>query len=201
MADVQVENKAGHKFPSGVGFRRVFLTFEVLDATGNDLWVSGRANSTGVLVDAAGKPIAGEFMWKSECRPKTAAEQKFQPHYQTITRQDQVQIYQELVRDPSGRLTTSFLSLAARGEGQPPAAPRLDADRRARREGRAREPQAHRRGPDARHPPDLPDGHGGEVHDPWYEPKSQGGLGGGGDALTYAVPLADLLGGRRRACG
>ena len=42
--------------------------------------------------------------------------------------------------------------------------------------------------------PDLPDGHGGEVHDPWYVPKAQGGLGGGGDALTYAVPLADLLG-------
>jgi hypothetical protein len=42
--------------------------------------------------------------------------------------------------------------------------------------------------------PDLPDGHGGEVHDPWYEPKSAGGLGGGGDALTYAVPLADLIG-------
>ena len=42
--------------------------------------------------------------------------------------------------------------------------------------------------------PDLPDGHGGEVHDPWYEPKAKGGLGGGGDALTYAVPLADLKG-------
>ena len=112
VADVQVENKAGHKFPSGVSFRRAFLTFEVLDAAGNELWVSGRADSTGVLVDAAGHPVAGEFMWRNECRPKAAAEQSFQPHYRTITRQDQVQIYQELVRDPRGRLTTSFLSLA-----------------------------------------------------------------------------------------
>ena len=42
--------------------------------------------------------------------------------------------------------------------------------------------------------PDLPDGHGGEVRDPWYEPKSQGGLGGGGDEITYAIPLSDIKG-------
>ncbi len=194
VAEVQVENKAGHKFPSGVSFRRVFLTFEVLDAAGHDLWVSGRADPTGVLVDAAGKPVAGEFMWRSECRPKTAAEQTFQPHYQTITRQDQVQIYQELVRDPRGRLTTSFLSLAdvvkdnrllprgwtptvALAEQNGLGSPKLSAADLVRRVL-----------------PDLPDGHGGEVHDPWYVPKAQGGLGGGGDALTYEVPLADLLG-------
>ena len=149
---------------------------------------------TGVLVGADGQPIAGEFMWKSECRPKTAAEQTFQPHYETITRQDQAQIYQELIRDPRGRLTTSFLSLAdvvkdnrllprgwtptvelARSEGLGSA--KLSAEALVRRVL-----------------PDLPDGHGGEVHDPWYEPKSKGGLGGGGDAITYAIPLADLKG-------
>jgi hypothetical protein len=46
--------------------------------------------------------------------------------------------------------------------------------------------------------PDLPDGRGGHVDDPWYEPKSKGGLGGGGDALTYAVPLS-ALGGAKAA--
>ncbi|HSN85914.1 MAG TPA: cytochrome P460 family protein, partial [Thermoanaerobaculia bacterium] len=46
VADVQVENLAGHKLPSGVGFRRAFLTFEVLDASGNPIWVSGRAAPT-----------------------------------------------------------------------------------------------------------------------------------------------------------
>jgi hypothetical protein len=195
VAEVQVENLAGHKFPSGVGFRRAFLTFEVLDANGKDLWVSGRATPTGVLVGPDGRPIDGEFMWQGECRPKTAAEQTFQPHYQTITRQDQAQIYQELIRDPRGKLTTSFLSLAevvkdnrllprgwtptvelARREGLGSA--KLPAEELTRRVL-----------------PDLPDGHGGEVHDPWYLPKSEGGLGGGGDALTYSVPLADLKGG------
>jgi hypothetical protein len=194
VAEVKVENLAGHKFPSGVGFRRAFLTFEVLDAAGNDLWVSGRSTPTGVLVGADGEPIAGEFMWKSECRPKTAAEQTFQPHYETITRQDQAQIYQELITDPRGKLTTSFLSLAnvvkdnrllprgwtptlelARSEGLGSA--KLSVEDLVKRVL-----------------PDLPDGHGGEVHDPWYEPKSKGGLGGGGDALTYAIPLADLKG-------
>jgi hypothetical protein len=35
----------------------------------------------------------------------------FQPHYEKITRPDQVQIYEELVADSAGALTTSFLSL------------------------------------------------------------------------------------------
>ena len=35
--------------------------------------------------------------------------QAFQPHYQVIDRQDRVQIYQELVADSDGDLTSSFL--------------------------------------------------------------------------------------------
>jgi hypothetical protein len=196
VANVKVENLAGHKFPSGVGFRRAFLAFEVLDAAGNTLWASGRTDPTGVLVNDQGTPVKGEFMWKSECRPMTAAEQKnaFQPHYETITRQDQVQIYQELVRDPKGKFTTSFLSLAdevkdnrllprgwnpsvelARNHGL--GSPKLSA-----------EDLVHRI------LPDLPDGKGGHVDDPWYKPTWAGGKGGGGDEITYAVPLADLKG-------
>jgi hypothetical protein len=196
VAAVQVQNQVGHKFPSGVGFRRVFLRLEVLDADGRELWVSGRTTPEGVLVDPSGQPIPGELFWKSECRPMTAAEQKnlFQPHYLTITRQDQVQIYQELVRDPQRKFTTSFLSLAdvvkdnrllprgwnpsislARSEGLGSA--KLSAEALVHRVL-----------------PELPDGRGGEVDDPWYKPRSEGGLGGGGDALTYAIPLADLKG-------
>jgi hypothetical protein len=197
-ADVRVENLAGHKLPSGVGFRRVFLTFEVLDGSGQAIWVSGRTTPAGVLVDAGGKPIAGELMWKSECRPMTAAEQKnhFQPHYRTITRQDQVQIYQELARDPRGKLTTSFLSLAEMVKdnrllprGWEPSV------ELARREGLG-SAKLSAEALVERVLPDLPDGRGGHVDDPWYVPRSKGGLGGGGDELTYAVPLADLAGAR-----
>jgi hypothetical protein len=192
VAQVRLENRAGHKFPSGVSFRRAFLTFEVLDAEGHDLWVSGRVNATGVLVDADGKPITGEFMWQSECKPGGKAEQRFQPHYRTIDREDQAQIYQELVRDPRGRLTTSFLSLAhvVKDNRLLPRGwtPTLELARKAGL-GSAKYSAADL----VEHiKPDLPDGKGGEVDDPWYRPTSAGGLGGGGDEVTYAVPLANL---------
>ncbi|HYG63240.1 MAG TPA: hypothetical protein VEL74_11715 [Thermoanaerobaculia bacterium] len=196
VAEVRVENLAGHKLPSGVGFRRAFLTFEVLDGSGKPLWVSGRSTSTGVLVDEAGKPLPGEHFWKSDCRPMTVAEQRdhFQPHYEVITRQDQAQIYQELVRDPRGRFTTSFLSLAdeVKDNRLLPRGwePSLEL---ALREGLG-SPKLPAEDLVERVLPDLPDGRGGHVRDPWYEPKSRGGLGGGGDALTYAVPLNALRG-------
>jgi hypothetical protein len=195
-ADVLVENLAGHKLPSGVGFRRAFLAFEVLDGNGAPIWASGRTAPTGELVDEKGRPLAGEFFWKSGCVPRTAKEQKgfFQPHHEIITRQDQAQIYQELATDPRGRFTTSFLSLAdevkdnrllPRGWN-----PSLEL---ALREGLG-SPKLSAEDLVERVRPDLPDGRGGHVRDPWYQPVSEGGLGGGGDALTYAVPLADLAG-------
>jgi hypothetical protein len=198
VADVQVENLAGHKFPSGVGFRRAFLTFEVLDSSGTPIWVSGRAAPTGELIDESGRPLPGEFSWKSGCQPMTTKEQEnwFQPHYEEITRQDQAQIYQELVKDPRGKLTTSFLSLAHEVKdnrllprGWDPSPELAEAKGLGSAKLSARDLVE-------RILPDLPDGRGGHVHDPWYEPKSSGGLGGGGDALTYAVPLADLGGAR-----
>jgi hypothetical protein len=195
-ADVLVENLAGHKLPSGVGFRRAFLTFEVLDAAGNAIWVSGRAAPTGELVDAAGKPVAGEFMWKSDCRPMTAAEQneRIQPHYELITRQDQVQIYQELVKDPRGRLTTSFLSLADEVKDNRLLPRGWNPSLELAEVAGLGSPKLSARDLVERVLPDLPDGKGGHVDDPFYKPKSEGGLGGGGDALTYAVSLAELGG-------
>lgn len=196
IAEVEVQNLAGHKIPSGVGFRRLFLEMAVLDAGGRPIWVSGRTTPAGVIVDGSDQPLKGEFFWKPDCQPMTAAEQKdwFQPHYETITQQDQAQIYQELERDPRGKLTTSFLSLAQdlkdnrllprgwspsleRAEKAGLGSPKLSAE-------------------DLLHDvlPKLPSGNGGPVNDPYYRPKSEGGLGGGGDALTYAIPLADLGG-------
>src|SRR5262249_35174273 len=50
-ARVTVINKVGHKFPSGVGFRRAFLEFNVLDVNNKVLWTSGSTNGVGVIVD------------------------------------------------------------------------------------------------------------------------------------------------------
>ena len=111
-AQVKVENKTGHKFPSGVSFRRAFIELEVLDKDGNTLWTSGRTNDAGVIVDEKNKPIAGEHWWQPDCSARVPAnDQKWQPHYQTITRQDQAQIYQDLSKDKRGFLTTSFLNI------------------------------------------------------------------------------------------
>jgi hypothetical protein len=111
-AKVQVENKTGHKFPSGVSFRRAFIELEVLDQNGNTLWASGRTDDAGVIVDEKNQPIAGEHWWKPDCSARIPAnEQRWQPHYQTITRQDQAQIYQDLSKNKQGLLTTSFLGI------------------------------------------------------------------------------------------
>jgi hypothetical protein len=106
QADVQVQNLAGHNFPSGVSFRRAFLNFQVLDGAGNVLWASGNTNADGVIVDNAGNPLTTEFF--------SPTQQTFQPHFWTgnpITSDSQVEIYEELAIDPQGMLTTSFLSL------------------------------------------------------------------------------------------
>lgn len=106
QADVRVQNLAGHNFPSGVSFRRAFLNFQVFDAANNLLWASGNTNSDGVIVDQSGNPLATEFF--------SSSQQNFQPHFWTenpITADNQVEIYEELVTDPQGMLTTSFLSL------------------------------------------------------------------------------------------
>ncbi|HJU39686.1 MAG TPA: hypothetical protein VJ724_08950, partial [Tahibacter sp.] len=100
-ATVRVTNKTGHYLPSGVGFRRVFIEFVAEDSTGRLVWASGRTDALGFLLDGT-----------SERRLPTengVAQRDFQPHYQTITDGSQAQVYQELIKDSAGYLTTSFL--------------------------------------------------------------------------------------------
>ena len=105
-ADVQVVNLTGHNFPSGVGFRRAFLDFQVLDEDNNILWESGKTTDDGVIVGGRGGALETEFF--------SPEQQQFQKHHwlkNPIRGQDQVQIYEELVVNPEGLLTTSFISL------------------------------------------------------------------------------------------
>ena len=99
---LKVTNLAGHYIPSGVNFRRMFLEFLVNDAEGNILWASGRTNSIGAIIEGVDGPVLPtELVLENP--------QAFQPHYQQITNEDQVQIYQEVVADSDGNVTTSFL--------------------------------------------------------------------------------------------
>jgi hypothetical protein len=102
-AKVRVTNLAGHKFPSGVGFRRAFLEFAV-KSEDKTVWASGMTNRWGVI----GKVVDGKF------HPLPTELFKgglYQPHYNTIRTEDQVQIYEELTKDSNGNITTSFLGL------------------------------------------------------------------------------------------
>jgi hypothetical protein len=188
-AQVTVVNKTGHKFPSGVGFRRAFVELRVLDANDATLWASGRTNKSGAIVDENGNPIEGELWWDPNCARLPAV--AHQPHYQVIDRQNQAQIYEELVTapaevapvcgsraEPAGPLTTSFLSQCAKAkdnrilpQGFLPLPERtaiataLGADESLAIEAGPRDVQG----------------------DPDYET-------GGADTLVYRVPLAGLAG-------
>lgn len=97
---LRVTNLVGHKFPSGVGFRRAFIEFSVLDAQGQVLWGSGRVSPLGVILDHNGLPLETEF-----------SKRTWQLHHEVVERQDQVQIYEERHLDDRGELTTSFFGL------------------------------------------------------------------------------------------
>src|SRR6185437_6813757 len=106
-ATVRIENLAGHGFPSGVAFRRAFVTFEALDEIGRVVWASGRTNSVGAIVKGASEEVLPtEFFFDPVTR-----KQVFQPHYQMITNESQAQIYEEIVADTEGKITTSFVGL------------------------------------------------------------------------------------------
>ncbi|HEV7734032.1 MAG TPA: cytochrome P460 family protein [Candidatus Binatia bacterium] len=97
---VRVTNKAGHRFPSGVGFRRAFVEVVVEDKRGRVLWGSGRTNPLGVIVDRDGNALATEF-----------SRTEWEPHHDVITDERQVQIFEDRHLDDQGNLTTSFLAL------------------------------------------------------------------------------------------
>ncbi len=99
---VRVENKAGHKFPTGVGFRRAFLEFAVFDSSDELLWCSGCSTQAGVIVGADRNPLVVEFPRQSNV---------FEPHHLVISSEDQVQIYETRHVNRQGELTTSFLEL------------------------------------------------------------------------------------------
>jgi hypothetical protein len=164
-AVVNVTNLTGHYLPSGVGFRRMFIEFLVRDAEGNVLWASGRTNKLGAIVEGT-----TETVLPSE-EPVKFPDAPFQPHYQTIAREDQVQIYQELVEDSAGVLTSSFLERVS-----------VVKDNRIRPKGYDPEYFAMQTSPFIQALAVTP---GQAANDPYYtDPELTGA-----DVITYLVPL------------
>ncbi|QDS97317.1 hypothetical protein [Adhaeretor mobilis] len=116
IAQVEVKNKVGHRFPSGVGFRRAFLEFLVIekpqenDSEERIVWSSGRTNEIGVLLNGEGKPLRSEFFDEHpDPEANRGNEQCCQHHHEVITRPDQVQIYETLLHSADHRFSTSFV--------------------------------------------------------------------------------------------
>jgi hypothetical protein len=115
-AEVTVTNNAGHRLPSGVGFRRAFIQFDVMDTGALDpktrqpktVWSSGATNAAGFIVDNEGRILESEYVGTNSNKKGPA-----QPHFwakgRAITSSRQVQIYEELVIDSEGNYTTSFI--------------------------------------------------------------------------------------------
>ncbi|HEY2169981.1 MAG TPA: hypothetical protein VGJ30_10185 [Candidatus Angelobacter sp.] len=100
VVEVTVCNLAGHRFPSGVGFRRAFLEFQAT-MNGKPFWTSGTTNDKGEITDFNGKVLPTESF----------AGGKYQPHFNQsnpVKSSSDVQIYEELVEDANHQITTSF---------------------------------------------------------------------------------------------
>jgi len=90
---VSVRNLAGHKLPSAYPSRRAWIHLTVRDARGRAILESGAFRPDG--------SIAGN--------DNDADGSRFEPHYAEITSPDQVQIYEDIIVDHAGEVTTGLI--------------------------------------------------------------------------------------------
>lgn len=93
-AQVFVSNLTGHKLPTAYPSRRAWLHFSVHDRDGKTIFESGKLNPDGSIVgnDNDADPL------------------HYEPHYTEITNSDQVEIYESILKDTQGKVTTGLLS-------------------------------------------------------------------------------------------
>jgi hypothetical protein len=96
IADVVVRNLAGHKLPTGFPSRRAWLHFTVLDGSGQTIFESGGFNEDGSIV--GNDNDVDSTLWEQ--------------HYLVIVGPNQVQIYEAILRDTEGDITTALLHTA-----------------------------------------------------------------------------------------
>ena len=95
--DVLIESLVGHKFPGGYPSRRAWLHITVRDAAGTILFESGAVSSDG--------RISGNDNDDDAAR--------YEPHYAVLSTPDQVQIYESIMLNSDGQVTTVLLRAAA----------------------------------------------------------------------------------------
>ncbi len=93
-AEVFVQNLTGHKLPTAYPSRRAWLHFVVHDHEGQTVFESGALNADGSI----------------QGNDNDADPNRFEPHYREISSADQVQIYEPILKDTQGHVTTGLLS-------------------------------------------------------------------------------------------
>lgn len=83
--EVNIENLAGHKFPSGYPSRRVFVEFLVKNEVGDTIFISGETDENFEVI---------------------GHDANYEPHYDIIRLEDEVQIYEFVVGDVNNDVTT-----------------------------------------------------------------------------------------------
>ncbi|GMR09422.1 MAG: hypothetical protein BMS9Abin28_0240 [Anaerolineae bacterium] len=95
-ADIRIKNLAGHKFPSGFPSRRAWIRFVIEDSSGQIVFESGGVDALGRIVDNDGDDDPTLF----------------EPHYLAIVQPEQVQIYESIMSDANGKITTELMAAA-----------------------------------------------------------------------------------------
>jgi hypothetical protein len=93
-ADVSVDNLGGHKLPTAYPSRRVWLHVTLRDGAGRIVFESGALHADGSI----------------EGNDNDRDPQRYEPHYREVRQPDQVQIYEAILGDLKGGITTGLLN-------------------------------------------------------------------------------------------
>jgi hypothetical protein len=94
--ELLVETRVGHKFPTGFPSRRAWIHVLVRDADGEIVFESGGVNTD------------GSIQGNDHDQDPT----KYEPHYIELVQPDQVQIYEAILLDSRGQVTTGLMRAA-----------------------------------------------------------------------------------------
>jgi hypothetical protein len=92
--NVFVQNLSGHKLPTAYPSRRAWLHIVVRDGSGRIVFESGALNPDGSIVGNANDQDS----------------LRYEPHFREITSPQQVEIYEPILKDSQGKVTTGLLN-------------------------------------------------------------------------------------------
>ena len=92
--DVLVENLTGHKLPTAYPSRRAWLHVAIRDRNRRTVFESGALNADGSI----------------QGNDNDADPTRFEPHYREIASGDQVEIYEPILKDAEGHVTTGLIT-------------------------------------------------------------------------------------------